>query len=136
MANNLSLERFRKLTDEMKRQVFDDAAAELDRQTDGLLQTMQSVAPRGESGDLEHSIRKIPGKTKLIWRLVAGGQLTIRRSVSAKAYDYARADEFGTVNMKARPFFFPTYRLRKKRIVAAMKRKLTATIKRYSAAAE
>jgi HK97 gp10 family phage protein len=133
MATNVSVERFRALTAQMKQQVFDDAAAELDRQADLLLQLMESVAPRGETGDLLHSIRKVDGKTKLIKRLVAGGQLTIRHSVSSKPYDYARADEFGTVNMKAKPFFFPTYRLRKKKVVAAMKRKLTATIKRYSA---
>jgi HK97 gp10 family phage protein len=133
MASNVSVERFRKLTDQMKQQVFDDAAAELDRQSDQLFHLMQSVAPRGETGDLEHSIRKIQGKTKLTQRIVAGGQLTIRKGVSGKPYDYARADEFGTINMRARPFFFPTYRLRKKKIVAAMKRKLTATIKKYSA---
>jgi HK97 gp10 family phage protein len=133
MPSNVSLERFRKLTAEMKQQVFDDAAAELDKQADLLAQLMTSVAPRGETGDLEHSIRVIDGKSPLVKRIVAGGQLTIRKSVSSKPYDYARGDEFGTVNMKARPFFFPSYRLRKKKIVAAMKSKLTRTIKKYSA---
>lgn len=133
MPTNASVERFRALTEQMKKQVFDDAAAELKRQAEQLMQTMESVAPRGETGELVHSIRLIEGKTPLVQRIVAGGQLTIRKSVSSKPYDYARADEFGTVNMKARPFFFPTYRLRKKKIIATMKRKLTATIKRYSA---
>ena len=132
MATNVSVERFRALTEQMKQQVFDDAADELDRQADQLLQLMQSVAPRGETGELEHSIRKVPGKSKLVQRIVAGGALTIRKG-SGKPYDYSRADEFGTVNMKAKPFFFPTYRLRKRKICRPMKRKLTATIKKYSA---
>jgi hypothetical protein len=35
--------------------------------------------------------------------------------------------------MPAKPFFFPSYRLRKKKIVATMKRRITASIKKRSA---
>ena len=35
--------------------------------------------------------------------------------------------------MKARPFFLPTYRLMKKKMISSMKRKLAATIKKRSA---
>ena len=66
-------------------------------------------------------------------RIVAGGNMTIRPGLSGKPYDYVRADEFGTVKMPARPFFFPTYRLRKKKMIADMKRRLTASIKQRSA---
>lgn len=133
MATNVSLERFRALTNDLKAQVFKDAATELAAQADKLAALIKQVVPRGETGELEHSVRVIPGKTDLVKRVVAGGRLTIRESVSSKPYDYARGDEFGTRDMKAQPFFFPTYRLSRKRIKSAMKRKLTATIKRYSA---
>lgn len=129
---NLSVERFRKLTEQLKKQVSEDAIKELDSQVDSLVNLMESVAP-SDKGVLRHTIKKVPGKSKTQVRIVAGGRETVRPSVSSKPYDYARADEFGTQTMAARPFFFPTYRMRKKKIIAAMKRKLTATIKKYSA---
>lgn len=133
MANNVSVERFRRLITELKVAVFDEAIAELNRQGDDLVALIESVAPRGETGNLEHTVRKIPGSRPTQIRIVAGGQLTVRPSVSSKPYDYARADEFGTVNMPAQPFFWPSYRLMKKKMISAMKRKLTAEIKRRSA---
>jgi HK97 gp10 family phage protein len=133
MANNVSVERFRRLITELKVAVFDEAIAELNRQGDDLVSLIESVAPRGETGNLEHSVRKILGSRPTQIRIVAGGQLTVRPTVSSKPYDYSRADEFGTTNMPAKPFFFPSYRLLKKKMISAMKRKLTAEIKRRSA---
>jgi HK97 gp10 family phage protein len=133
MAVNKSVERFRKLTEDLRKEVHDLAVAELNAQGDGLVQTMESVAPRGPTGNLVHTIKKVPGKSDTQIRIIAGGALTVRPSVSSKPYDYARADEFGTVNMPAKPFFFPSYRLRKKKIVATMKRRITASIKKRSA---
>lgn len=133
MASNVSVERFKKLTEDLQKEIHDLAVAELNAQADALIETMDSVAPKGPTGNLIHSIRKVPGKTDTIVRIVAGGQLTVREGVSSKPYDYSRADEFGTVKMPAKPFFFPTYRLRKKKIIAAMKRKITASIKKRSA---
>lgn len=132
MATNVSVERFRKLTDQLKQEVFDAAAAELNVQADGLVALMESVAPVHE-GVLVHTIRKIPGKSKTQVRIVAGGLETVRQGVSSKPYDYSRADEFGTADMPAKPFFWPSYRLKKKRMISAMKRKLTAAIKKRSA---
>jgi len=131
MANK-SVERFKLLTDDLKKEVHDQAVNELNAQARDLADLMISVAPHDE-GNLQHSVRIVPGKKDTIVRIVAGGSLTIRRSVSSKPFDYARADEFGTVKMPARPFFFPTYRLRKKKIIAAMKRKIAASIKKRSA---
>lgn len=130
---NASVERFRKLTEELKKEVHDQAVAELNSQADSLVELIESVAPRGPTGNLIHSVRKLPGKVDTTVRVVAGGYLTVRAGVSSKAYDYSRADEFGTEKMPAKPFFWPTYRLRKKKIVAAMKRKITASIKKRSA---
>lgn len=129
---NASVERFKKLTEELQAEVHAQAVAELNTQADGLVELIKSVAPRGETGELVHSIRKVPGKKDTIVRIVEGGALTTRPG-SSKPYDYARADEFGTVNMPAKPHFFPSYRLRKKKMIAAMKRKITASIKKRSA---
>lgn len=131
MANK-SVERFRRLTEDLRKEVHDAAVKELNEQAGQLANLIESVAPKFE-GKLAHSVRVVPGKKDTQVRIVAGGKLTIRPSVSSKPFDYARADEFGTVNMPAQPFFFPTYRLRKKKIISAMKRKITKSIKERSA---
>lgn len=129
MPTNASVERFRRLTQTLKDEVHAGAVAELNIQADGFVAVVKSVAPRGATGELEHSIRKIPGKSDTQVRIVEGGQATLKAG-----YQYPRADEFGTVHMAAKPHFFPTYRLLKKRMVSAMKRKITAAIKKRSAA--
>lgn len=129
---NISVQRFRKLTDDLKQEVHDAAVAELNAQAGGIAKQMIAAAPHDE-GNLEHSVRVIPGKVDTQVRIVAGGRLTTRPSISSKPFDYARADEFGTVNMPAQPFFFPTYRLMKKKVISTMKRKITASIKKRSA---
>ncbi len=141
MAKNVSVERFKRLNEDMQKEIHVLAVAELNIQANDLARTIASVAPVYSgisqegvvSGALRHSVRVVPGNKDTIVRVVAGGVLTTRPSVSSKPYDYARADEFGTVHMHAQPFFFPTYRLMKKRIIAGMRRKITASIKKRSA---
>lgn len=128
MASNLSVQRFRKLTDDLKDEVHALAVAELNSQANQLADMIRSVAPRGETGQLEHSVRVVPGNKDTIVRVVAGAPSTVKAG-----YQYPRADEFGTVKMRPNPFFFPTYRLRKKTIISSMKRKITASIKKRSA---
>lgn len=132
MARNQSVERFRRLTADLMAEVLDEAVKELNVQADGLVQAIEAVAPVDEGG-LKTSVRKVPGKKVTQVRIVAGGVLTTRPSVSSTPFDYARADEFGTEKMPPKPFFFPTYRLKKKKMISAMKRKITASIKKRSA---
>lgn len=129
---NPSLERFKQLTKDLRREVHDESVDELNAQGDILVRQMILAAPE-DKGNLSHSVRKVPGKKDTTIRIVAGGVLTIRPAVTSRPFDYARADEFGTVHMKAKPFFFPTYRLMKKKMRSTMKRRLTASIKKRSA---
>jgi HK97 gp10 family phage protein len=129
---NKSVEAFRKLTINMQRQVYLDAVAELNAQADGLVASMKSVVVHGPTSHLAESIRKAPGRVPTIVRVMAGGAGTTR-SAGGKPYDYARAVEFGTVKVSAQPFFFPTFRLMRKTMRSAMRRKITKTIKQYSA---
>lgn len=129
---NKSVERYKKLTEELRKEVRAEVIAELNKQGEDLARIIESVAPVHE-GVLKTTVRKIPGKKDTQVRVIAGGQKTVRPGVSSQPYDYARADEFGTVNMPAQPFFFPTYRLRKKKMQSAVKRKITSAIKKRSA---
>lgn len=128
MASNVSVERFKKLTKDLQAEVHAAAVAELNVQADGLVSLIESVAPRGATGELEHSIRKIPGKSDTQVRVVEGSPATIKAG-----YQYPRADEFGTVKMAAKPHFFPSYRLLKKKMISTMKRRISASIKKRSA---
>ena len=73
MANK-SVERFRQLTHDMQIDVLADAVEELNAQADELVKVIDNVAPRGATGHLEHTIRKVPGSKLTIVRVVAGGQ--------------------------------------------------------------
>jgi HK97 gp10 family phage protein len=130
---NKSVEAFKKLTTDMMREVYLDAVGELNDQADKLVGTMQQVVRHGPTGDLANSIRTQQTSKPTIVRVVAGGASTTRTSAGGRPYDYARAVEFGTVHMPAEPFFFPTFRLMRKKMRSDMRRKITATIEKYSA---
>jgi HK97 gp10 family phage protein len=132
MANNQSVEKFRRLTVQMQKEVFDEAVGELNRQADGLVNAMKRVVARGKSAHLADSIRKVQGTKPTIVRIVAGGKTTQQKGPRG-VFDYARAVEFGTVKMHAEPFFFPTFRLLRKKMRSSMKRKISATINKRSA---
>jgi len=134
MAPNKSVLAFRKLTVDMQREIFNDAVAELDTQADALVQTMRGVVVHGPTSNLANSIRKEPGKKETVVVVRAGGATTtVQGSGGKPPFDYARSVEFSTVNTPAAPFFFPSYRLMKKSIRSAMRRKITKNIKKYSA---
>jgi len=142
MPVNKSVERFRALTLDMQKTVRENAVNELNRQAGILKDAIASVAPIYEGppeagvtpGALKASVGVKPGNKETIVRVIAGGSTTTRKGVSGREFDYSRAAEFGTQQNGAQPFFFPTYRLMKKKIVASMKRRISLQIKKYSAA--
>jgi HK97 gp10 family phage protein len=64
-------------------------------------------------------------------RVVAGGDLTTKtiRKGSGIPYDYVRAEEFGTSNERAIPFFYNTYRARKRGIRQRIVARAAAAVK-------
>lgn len=108
-------------------------------EADGLAEAIDAVAPRGPTGNLAVSVKVRRKKNDLDLEVTAGGDLTTKRydrstdyssavvvdgrdnsgkvkvakgSGSGVEYDYALANEFGTQEMTAQPFFYPTYRAR------------------------
>lgn len=87
-----------------------------------LVGDMKRRAPKGETHNLERSIKaeEIPGRTLAV-RISAGGPETrkpVRKSKKGNSplYDYALGQEFGTEDMEKNPFFFVSYRQKKKRL--------------------
>jgi HK97 gp10 family phage protein len=101
----------------------------LDKSADELVTAQRSLAPVAD-GTLKTSI-KWHESGELQRTVEAGGQATtlpVRNGASA-TFDYALAQEFGTEKMPAHPFFWPGYRLLRKRIRSRIKRAITKAVK-------
>ena len=64
----------------------------------------------------------------------AGGETTTKRVRDGQfgMYDYALGQEFGTMKMPAQPFFWPAYRLLKKRFGGRRSRAMNKAIKDFN----
>ncbi len=122
-----------------------NAGSAIEAAAQELAGAIRSRAPI-KSGKLAKSVQAVevrPGR----WRVQAGGDLTTKEAraggttysrevkigsgdtagIAKKkggkgvTYDYARAQEFGTVNEPAHPFFFNTYRAKKNGIKRRVK---------------
>jgi len=114
--------------------------AEIFRQAGELAGAMKTAVPH-KAGTLQASIRVEAGTRSRMAALVrAGGRSTTQQvgtgffsafSAAVRGrgdYDYAIAQEFGTSKHPAQPFFFPTYRAKKRAIRKAIKDRAKAEI--------
>lgn len=102
----------------------------LDTGADDLIAMQKRLVPV-EEGDLRDSIRKEKGRTHLSVNVAAGGAKTTRavRAGVKAFYDYALAQEFGTTEMPANPFFWPAYRIKRRAIRARISREIRKALK-------
>lgn len=100
-----------------------EIAKALDASAAEMVASAKHLAP-DDDGDLQSSIRWSQGETPLARVIEAGGPTTTRpvREGQSATYDYALAQEFGTEKMPAQPFFYPAYRIIRKRIVGRVRR--------------
>lgn len=77
-----------------------------------------------DEGDLRDSIVWGDGPRPASFIVQAGGKATTKpvRDGADASYDYALANEFGTQDMSARPFFWPSYRVTKRRLKGRISR--------------
>lgn len=134
MARNLSVEQFRQLMERVPKKVADGLRSAPRSEGERLAAAMRMAVPKGIDGrnELLESIRVEDGRRPLQVLVKAGGALTTKdvRQGSGVSYDYALANEFGTRKMSAQPFFWPTYRLMKRRIRAGIARRARAEIQK------
>lgn len=93
-----------------------------------LVDTMKGFV-QDRSGVLQGTVRSedASGDGKIAQRVSAGGRATTKRireseKGNAPEYDYALANEYGTEDMAAQPFFWPAWRLKRKRFKSRMSR--------------
>jgi hypothetical protein len=91
---------------------------------------MRRVGPGDRTFVLERSIRIEPEPAQLRVRIKAGGKDTRKavRSGASVLYDYALAQEFGTENMPASPFFYPVWRLRRRAVRSKIQRAIRKSV--------
>ena len=61
--------------------------------------------------------------------IYAGNEKTIVKNKSGGKFQLAKLQEFGTKNMAANPFFYPVYRLRKRRLKSRLTRNVNKVIR-------
>lgn len=112
-----------------------EVQAAMEATAENVVRDMRKLAPKGDTGRLVRSIN-------WTWGDAPQGAMTIGKSTAGRAYGaltltiyagggdafYARFQEFGTVEMAANPFFFPAWRIWRRRvrarIAAAVRRAL------------
>lgn len=118
----------RKTLERLPVAIKQDLQVALTAEANALAGLMRARVPV-KDGTLRASIRVEPRKQSgLIGALIkAGGPTTtkpVRKGQSA-TYDYAMAQELGTQEMLAQPFFFPSYRQKK----TSIKRRASKAVK-------
>lgn len=131
----------RKRFDRVLRRIPEAAKIELrealSRAAELITNTQRAYAPV-DDGALQGSIRHEPvseQEGKIAVAIKAGGAATTRRVRNGQSitYDYALAQEFGTQDQPAQPFFFPAYRVTKKRVKGRVTRAVKKAAQRAAA---
>eukprot|EP00913_Durusdinium_trenchii_P021274 g19987.t1 len=116
---------FKSIPEQVKR----DIQPAIDQGANEMVARMKHLVPEGD-GDLQRSIGTEPGDRPLAVKVVAGGELTtrpVRDGISA-VYDYALGQEYGTEEMPAQPFFWPSVNSTKKRVKRRIDRAIRKAI--------
>jgi HK97 gp10 family phage protein len=130
---NPSAARLRKRLAKIPLEVRAAAATEALLQAQRLGQVIAAAAPVDE-GDLRGSVRVERGRFGDRFYVKAGGPKTTKpvRSGQTATYDAANAVEFGTQKMKARPFFYPTYRANRKYIRHGIEHEIRKAVAKFN----
>lgn len=104
--------------------------AEITKSAEDMANLMRSRAPV-RSGALRDSIKVTNFSRGGIGAVItAGGAATTKpvRNGQSATYDYALANELGTQDMLAQPFFYPSYRQRRPKVRRGMTKAVKAAI--------
>ena len=102
-----------------------EVVAAMEATAENVVRDMRRLAPKGDTGNLVRSI-------SWTWGDAPRGSMVIGKSSAGRSYGattltiyagggpafYARFQEFGTKEMTANPFFFPAWRIWRRRVRA------------------
>lgn len=132
MANS-NLQRLLRRMEAIPKQMRKAIKPALDQSGEEMVRLARNFAPR-DDGTLQQSIVYRDGPGELAVTVQAGGEATTRpvRNGADATYDYALAQEYGTREMSANPFFWPAYRLTKKKLKARIRRAVSKAVKDFN----
>ena len=127
------LDRLKKRLDAIPTGVKEAVQPALMRSGDELLARMNQLAPV-RTGALRTSITVTPAGEKTPAYSQPGGSMTVpENAVAVTVGDtetrYAHLVEYGTADTPAQPFFWPAYRLLKKRMANRIKRAISKAVR-------
>lgn len=117
MGNNASVRRFKTDMLDLDNQMRYSFHQSLLMQADELVGNIKNAIQHSETGHLKESVRKkdvsriTADDARYTVLVLAGGPLTTKRTKSGHSFDYALAEEFGTIKEDPRPFFYNMARL-------------------------
>jgi HK97 gp10 family phage protein len=127
------LDRLRRRLDAIPKGVKQAVQPALQKSGDELAGTMRSLAPE-DTGALKASITVTPaGQSTPPYSQPGGSTVVPENAVAITAGNsevrYAHLQEYGTAHTPAHPFFWPAYRLLKKRIQNRLKRSIGKAVR-------
>lgn len=127
------LDRLRKRLDTIPQGVKEAVQPALVRSGAALSNRMKQLAPL-DTGALKGSIAVTPAGQQTPPYSQPGGSMTVPENAVAVTVGnadvrYAHLQEYGTAQAPAHPFFWPAYRLLKKRIANRLKRAISKAVK-------
>lgn len=129
MSKNNGLEAFRRKLARVPKSIRTQVDATNLKSAQEFVANARAAAPKDEH-DLARTIRHHATDTG--GQIVRAGGDETKVATPSGSYDYARAQEFGTSEHAANPYFFPIYRLFKKRWVSRRSRALNKAFKEFS----
>lgn len=135
MANDGGISRLKRRLNAIPKDVREALGPDMLKSGNELAETMKRLAPE-DTGDLKDSIAVTgPGQQTPRYSQ-PGGEMTIPENAVAitvgnEDVRYPHLVEYGTKAAHAQPFFWPAYRLLKKRIAGRAKRAASKAVKKH-----
>ena len=133
MARSAQLARLTRKLEAIPQRVREAVAPALEKSGTELVDTMRTLAPE-DTGALAASITMTPGgHSTPAYSQPGGSQVVPEGAVAVTVGNtdvrYGHLVEYGTTDAEAQPYFWPAYRLLKKRIVNRTKRALGKAVR-------
>lgn len=133
MAHSAQLARLQKRLDAIPKAVKKAVEPALRQSGEELVTTMRGLAPV-DTGDLRDSIKyTMPGNPTPPYSQPGGSTVAGDNQVLVTAGNtdvrYPHLVEYGTAEAAAQPFFWPAYRLKKKKLASRIKRAIGKAVK-------
>lgn len=132
MAAKNNLADFKRRLNQLPKSVAKELKAAIEKDADEWVKWSRRFVPKDppDGTPLHDSIRRY--ETETGGQVVTAGGKTTTKPSAGGPYDYALAQEFGTQKAPGQPFYYPAYRLLKKKFRNRRRRALSKAVKEFN----